>query len=298
MRFTEPALDLWSSIKLNCCWSQQLLPVTSYLNSEKWTASGLLEKGNHRAGKFPGRIPKQAVLLGPSAASSTPARGSLSEQPGLPGGSQCPTSLLTNPESAKPVSQGLLGFHRMSTGKERWLWWTTFFSRSPSDSSSSNSSFSTFEQYAAVIRTRQKRSNWILLPWANSRFFPEYFKNSNQKITVRTQGKDSSQGSVALGWLRLPQLIKETKIKAPPLNSPALLWEGHHEITHEIFKLSQTPGWSNCSDTWLPLSHSSTRWSGVEVAGWKSPTQHLGQTAYQALQSYQFFLERRDSTKQ
>lgn len=48
---------LWSSVKLNCCWAQQLLPVTSYLNNEKWAASGLLGKGNHQAGRCPSGIP-------------------------------------------------------------------------------------------------------------------------------------------------------------------------------------------------------------------------------------------------
>lgn len=55
------AFGLWSSTKLNCCWAQQPLPVTSYLNNEKWAASGLLEKGNRRAGRCPSGIAKAAM---------------------------------------------------------------------------------------------------------------------------------------------------------------------------------------------------------------------------------------------
>lgn len=215
------------------------------MNSE-WT----FRKGKPSSWKIPRQNSKEhSAARGLLLASSTPPRGSPTEQPGLPGSTRCPASLLTNPESAKPVSQGLLGFNRMSAGKERWLWWTTFFSHSPSHSSSSNSSVSTSQQYTAVIRTRQKGSNWILLPWANRSCFPKYFKNSIQKITVRTQGRESSQGSTALGWLCLPKLMEEIRIRAPALNSPPPLWEGHREITHGIFKLRQTPGLSNYSDS-------------------------------------------------
>lgn len=61
MRFTEPPLDCEALIKLNCCWAQQPLPVTSYLNNEKWAASGLSQKGNRRAGRCPSGTAKAAM---------------------------------------------------------------------------------------------------------------------------------------------------------------------------------------------------------------------------------------------
>lgn len=216
---------LWSSVKLNCCWAQQLLPVTSYLNSEKWAASGLLGKGNHQAGRCPSGI----------AAVS----------PGWDHGCRL------SQRCAKPVGHSISwaatkGAPAGWRGTKDYFGELRFFSCSPSHSS--HSSFSTSEQYSlcAFVSTRQKGSNWSLLPWRNRSCFPKYFKNSIQTFVdepscyIRFISKDTGkeiqpgQHSCLGEWLSLWTLIlnegDENKVSHPTSPPPRA---GSHDVTHK-----------------------------------------------------------------
>lgn len=201
MRFTEPPLDLWSSIKPNCCWSQQLLPVTSYLNNEKRAASGLLEKGNWQAGRFP--TESQRTQWGSPLVNSTPPRRGLKGA----GSAQHPAVPLTNLEMCQASgSQGLLGCN--------WTLWDAGEGKTTGEgvpahrhfhfhlTATSLPSSTHCVPCTAATTTRQKGSDWFLLLWRNRSCFPKYFKNSIQqfvtwRLYVVIEGRKSRPGNVA-----------------------------------------------------------------------------------------------------